>query len=147
MDCACSAGCLIGRPPAVTFSCTPVGGRGPDDLAPGFDQQPIEAAAIADACARAMTISDDRRWEEGLRLAIGWFLGANDGGQPMFDAATGGGHDGLTTTGRNENQGAESTLALLATLQHAHRLGIEADAMSGNGSQLHALAVHSTADR
>jgi hypothetical protein len=116
------------------LSCTPVGGRGPDDLAPGFDQQPIEAAAIADACARAMTVSEDPRWEAGLRLAIGWFLGANDGAQPMLDAATGGGYDGLTATGRNENQGAESTLALLSTLQHAHRLGIGAGVASGNGS-------------
>jgi hypothetical protein len=106
------------------LSCTPVGGRGPQDPVPGFDQQPIEAAAIADACARAMTVSEDPRWAAGLRLAVGWFLGANDGAQPMFDAATGGGHDGLTATGRNENQGAESTLALLTTLQHAHRLGI-----------------------
>ncbi|WP_426513703.1 glycosyltransferase [Dactylosporangium sp. McL0621] len=115
------------------LSCTPVGGRGPQDVAPGFDQQPIEAAAIADACARAMTVSADPRWEAGLRLAVGWFLGANDGAQPMFDAATGGGHDGLTATGRNENQGAESTLALLTTLQHAHRLGIGPGGTPGNG--------------
>ena len=35
------------------LSVTPVGGRGPDDQGPGFDQQPIEVAALADACARA----------------------------------------------------------------------------------------------
>ncbi len=33
------------------LSPTPVGGAGPDDPGPGFDQQPIEVAAIADACA------------------------------------------------------------------------------------------------
>ena len=35
------------------FSFTPVGGWAPGDRRPGFDQQPIEAAAMADACARA----------------------------------------------------------------------------------------------
>ena len=35
------------------LSVTPVGGSGPDDEGPGFDQQPIEVAALADACARA----------------------------------------------------------------------------------------------
>jgi hypothetical protein len=36
----------------------------------------------------------------------------------MWDRATGGGYDGLTPDGPNLNQGAESTLALIATLQH-----------------------------
>jgi len=37
---------------------------------------------------------------------------------------SGGGHDGLEAGGRNENQGAESTLAMLSTLQQASRLGV-----------------------
>jgi hypothetical protein len=40
----------------------------------------------------------------------------------MWDAGTGGGFDGLQARGVNRNQGAESTLAALATLQHAQRL-------------------------
>jgi hypothetical protein len=35
---------------------------------------------------------------------------------------SGGGCDGLERYGRNENQGAESTLALVSTLQHARAL-------------------------
>src|SRR4051794_2025085 len=35
------------------LSVTPAGGSGPGDDRPGFDQQPIEVAALADACARA----------------------------------------------------------------------------------------------
>ncbi|MEV4130562.1 glycosyltransferase [Dactylosporangium sp. NPDC049742] len=104
------------------LSCTPVGGGGPNDGPPAFDQQPIEAAAMADACARAMTVSADPRWERGLASAVDWFLGANDNGLPLHDPSTGGGCDGLTASGRNENQGAESTLALLSALQHARRL-------------------------
>ena len=51
--------------------------------------------------------------------AVGWFLGDNDAGIALYDPATGGGCDGLHADGRNENQGAESTLAMIATLQHA----------------------------
>lgn len=101
------------------LSVTPVGGHGPEDEGPGFDQQPIEVAALADACARAGRIDGDRRWEEGLTAAANWFLGDNDSGVVMWDPATGGGFDGLEWNGANRNQGTESTLALLSTLQHA----------------------------
>ena len=45
--------------------------------------------------------------------------GDNDSGTSMHDPVSGGGYDGLERFGRNENQGAESTLALLSTLQLA----------------------------
>ena len=103
------------------LSVTPVGGRQLGDAQPAFDQQPIEVAALADACARAARAASDPYWERGVALAIGWFLGHNDGGHVMWDARTGGGFDGLRASGPNLNQGAESTLALLSTLQHARR--------------------------
>ena len=40
----------------------------------------------------------------------------------MWDPATGGGYDGLEATGVNLNQGAESTIALISTRQHARVL-------------------------
>ena len=104
------------------LSLTPVGGWAPGEARPGFDQQPIEAAAIADACARAFSITQDSHWSAGLGRAVGWFFGSNDGGVPMYDPGTGGGYDGLTATGRNTNQGAESTLALISTLQQSRKL-------------------------
>jgi len=103
------------------LSVTPVGGSGPGDIRPAFDQQPIEVAALADACARAATVDGDRRWVDGLGAAEAWFLGDNDGRHVMWDPDTGGGFDGLTPGGPNLNQGTESTLALLSTLQHARR--------------------------
>jgi hypothetical protein len=103
------------------LSLTPVGGAGANDQRPRFDQQPIEAAALADACARAAEVTGDEEWLDGLRSAVGWFLGDNDVGVAMWDPATGGGFDGLTIQGPNLNQGAESTLALISTLQHARR--------------------------
>src|SRR5690606_21940093 len=53
------------------LSLTPVGGSGPGDVAPRFDQQPIEAAAMADACARAEAVTGDPGWRRGVDLAIG----------------------------------------------------------------------------
>lgn len=104
------------------LSPTPVGGAGPGDGGPAFDQQPIEVAAMADACARALAVTGDTGWRAGIELAAGWFLGANDVGSVMWDPHTGGGYDGLEIEGPNLNQGTESTLALIATLQHARDL-------------------------
>jgi hypothetical protein len=104
------------------LSVTPVGGRGRDDAGPGFDQQPIEAAALAQACASAFRVTGQPAWLAGVRLAWEWFGGANDSATPMFDPRTGGGFDGLERHGRNLNQGAESTLAMLATAQQARWL-------------------------
>jgi hypothetical protein len=106
------------------FSVTPVGGRGPGDGRPGFDQQPIEVAAIADACARAYALTGDAAWLVAVERAVSWFLGNNDGGTSMIDVTSGGGYDGLTSSGPNLNQGAESTLALLSTLQHARHFDV-----------------------
>jgi hypothetical protein len=100
------------------LSMVPVGGRGPGETEPGFDQQPIEVAALADACARAHLIARRQQWATGIELAAAWFGGANDSGASLF-GPDGGGCDGLERAGRNENQGAESTLALLSTLQQA----------------------------
>jgi hypothetical protein len=104
------------------FSFTPVGGRGPGGKKPAFDQQPIEAAAMAHACAHALDLSGDGRWVEPFWAAVGWFLGHNDAGARMWDPATGGGFDGLQPDGVNRNQGAESTIAFVATMELAQRL-------------------------
>jgi hypothetical protein len=87
-----------------------------------FAQQPIEVAALAEACSRALEATGDAVWQRAIEQCAGWFLGANDAGIPLYDAATGGGFDGLEATGINQNQGAESTLAALSTLQLARRV-------------------------
>lgn len=104
------------------LSVTPTSGRGPGESGPAFDQQPIEVAALADACARAYSFTGDPTWMIGLRAAWSWFLGDNDSATAMFDPITGAGYDGLQAEGRNLNQGAESTLAVLSTAQHARSL-------------------------
>ena len=101
------------------LSLTGVSGRGPGEVLPQFDQQAIEAAAMADACWRAHTVTGDDRWLAGLDAAEQWFHGRNDSQFVMYDDASGGGYDGLERNGVNENQGAESTLALVSTMQRA----------------------------
>jgi len=104
------------------FSFTPVGGWASGERRPGFDQQPIEAAAMADACSRAFSLTADERWMDLVARAARWFVGDNDGAAVLYDAETGGCRDGLTPEGTNQNQGAESTLAALAALQQAQVL-------------------------
>lgn len=87
-----------------------------------FAQQPLEAAAMAEAAARAWEATHDRMWLETLERCVGWFLGWNDGGCMLVDLKTGGCRDGLEPHGPSFHQGAESTLAWLLTLQWAHRL-------------------------
>jgi hypothetical protein len=101
------------------LSVIPAGGWSRGSPRRRYDQQPIEVAALADACATAAAVTGDAEWDVGVRQAIDWFVGHNDGDAVMWDPLTGGGYDGLMSHGPNLNQGAESTLALLATLQHA----------------------------
>ena len=111
------------RVSCVPSGPVPVDGAARGDLPPAFDQQPIEVAALADACARAESVTGDATWRSGVELAIGWFAGNNDGSVSMSDPVTGGGFDGLTANGPNLNQGAESTLALITTMQHRREPG------------------------
>jgi len=48
-------------------------------------------------------------------------MGVNNAQQLMWDPKTGGGFDDLHANGVNRNQGAESTPAVLSTLEYAQR--------------------------
>jgi len=104
------------------YSFTPVGGWARGEPRPGYDQQPVETAAMADACSRAWQLTADARWKDGVLRAAWWLIGGNDIDAVLYDLQTGGCCDGLTPTGPNLNQGAESTLAALSTLQQASTL-------------------------
>lgn len=104
------------------LSVVPAGGWGPGEPRPAFDQQPIEVAALADACARAATVTGDSNWLTVVDMCVAWFLGDNDAKVPLLDERTGGGCDGLGPTSRNSNQGAESTLAMISVLQQGRHL-------------------------
>jgi hypothetical protein len=111
------------------LSVVPSAGWSRGDLALGsgsgtrrrFAQQPIEVAALAEACRTAYESTGDDDWARVVDQCMAWFDGANDGGVAMHDPVTGGGFDGLEAHGASANQGAESTLAWLATVQLAQR--------------------------
>jgi hypothetical protein len=104
------------------LSVVPSRGWGLGEDRPGFDQQPIEVAALADACMRAATVTGESGWLAGVEMGVSWFLGDNDTKVPLLDERTGGGCDGLSRDGRSRNQGAESTLAMISVLQLGLRL-------------------------
>lgn len=101
------------------LSPSPAGGWQMGEPRPGFDQQPVEVTALAEACRRAYSVVGDDAWLPVVDRCAHWFVGLNDTGAVLYDQATGGGRDGIHADGVNENQGAESTLAALATVQLA----------------------------
>jgi glycosyltransferase involved in cell wall biosynthesis len=90
-----------------------------------YDQQPIEAHALVDACIEAYHVTREPHWLDQARKAFRWFLGDNDLRIPLYDFTTGGCCDGLHPDRVNENQGAESTLAWLMSLLLMHALEME----------------------
>lgn len=92
-------------------------GRSRNEPLVRFAQQPIEVAVLAEAARTALVVTGDDRWSRVIDRCVAWFDGDNDLAAVMYDRATGGGYDGLEAHGPNRNQGAESTLAWLATTQ------------------------------
>jgi len=88
------------------------------------DEQPLDASAFVAAELAAFAVTDDPDHAARARTAFEWFLGRNRLGRPLYDFATGGCSDGLGDEATNDNQGAESTLALhrAALLLDAARL-------------------------
>ena len=87
-----------------------------------FDQQPIEALDMIEACREAYEATRDAKWLNHAQLCLEWFLGRNDLNAPLYDHKTGGCCDGLSADGPNRNQGAESTLVWFLSLLHLHQL-------------------------
>lgn len=117
-----------------------------------FDQQPLEAWAAVSACLTAARVTGDTLWHDGARRAFAWFLGDNDLRVPLVDTERGACFDGLHPDRRNANQGAESTLAYLASLTALRRAALgqpaeleqpdmTADQCSCRPHQSHAIAI------
>lgn len=87
-----------------------------------YDQQPVDAASMAEAYAAAAAITGQTRYGRLARAAFAWFLGKNSSGVPVYDPDTGACRDGLHPHGVNLNAGAESTICyLLARLAISSR--------------------------
>jgi hypothetical protein len=88
-------------------------GRRRTEPAPGGgDEQPLDASAFVSAELAAFAATGDPEHAERAQHAFEWFLGRNRLHRPLYDFATGGCSDGLGEETTNDNQGAESTLAV-----------------------------------
>jgi hypothetical protein len=87
-----------------------------------FDQQPVEANAMIEACIEAFNVTREKTWIDNAVMCLNWFLGHNDLNMPLYDPKTGGCRDGLMADGINQNQGAESSLAWLLSLMTLQKL-------------------------
>ena len=87
-----------------------------------FDQQPIEANSMVEACVEAFNVTRDKSWFDNAVMCFNWFLGHNDLNLPLYDPMTGGCRDGLMADGINQNEGAESSLAWLLSLMTLQKL-------------------------
>ena len=103
----------------------PIGNKGwyeKDGPKARFDQQPVEANAMIEACVEAFNITRNKIWIDSAVMCFNWFLGHNDLNMPLYDAKTGGCRDALMADGINQNEGAESTLAWLLSLMTLQKL-------------------------
>ena len=87
------------------------------------DEQPLEAAAMADAHAAWFSACGDDAALASIERSWAWFRGDNRLGEAMIDETSGACFDGLGERGVNLNRGAESTIA-------AHRCGVTAAVVS-----------------
>jgi hypothetical protein len=87
------------------------------------DEQPLDAAALVEACAEAYRTTGRPIYRERAVRALGWFHGRNRWGLPVVDRE--GCHDGIGPAGVNGNQGAESTLAYLQARLALSAAGID----------------------
>ena len=102
-------------------------GRRRDEPHPGAgDEQPLDAAALAEAEAEAFVVTRHENHSRRAVRAFEWFLGRNRLGVSVYDFATGGCHDGLGAETVNVNEGAESTLAYLQALLALDAAGLQA---------------------
>ncbi len=111
-----------------------VGNRGwwPRDGEPAhYDQQPIDAAVLVEACGAAWRSSREPAWLLEMERCYAWFEGWNSAGITIAEPARGSCGDGLTAVGVSANQGAESTLAWLAATEIVRATRAAANRMDG----------------
>jgi len=100
-----------------------------------FDQQPLDAAALIDACYEAYLATKEERWLRSMSTCFDWFLGKNDLHEAVYDFRTGGCKDGLHSAGVNQNQGAESNLAWLMSLHRLHQVSFKSNLVERSRSE------------
>lgn len=90
-----------------------------------FDQLPVEAgSAVETLGVAAKATGSSHYWDLALR-ALEWYHGKNLKNVTLFDARTGACYDGISTSGLNLNQGAESTLSYLLAVTRLRSIALK----------------------
>lgn len=77
-----------------------------------FDEQPVEACETLLAFVDAYKISGNEKLLDMAKTCFSWYRGNNSKNLSLIDKETGGCCDGITPTGLNLNQGAESIVSV-----------------------------------
>lgn len=78
-----------------------------------YDQQPEDPSSMVLALMTAFQLSGKERYLNLANKCFSWFLGNNSQIKPLYNYKTKGCYDGLTSSGVNLNQGAESLVSYL----------------------------------
>jgi len=89
-----------------------------------FDEQPIDAADMVLAFSEAYKATNNSEYINKSGICFKWFLGLNCHNVQLINPETWGCFDGLTKTGVNLNQGAESIFSYIVSFLTAEELGI-----------------------
>jgi hypothetical protein len=93
-----------------------------DRRPPQFDQQPVDAGALVEACVQAYRVTRKSHFRTAAWDALDWYHGKNIHKLPVYNPETGSVADALTPSGLNRNQGAESVLSVHLAYQALHSL-------------------------
>lgn len=78
-----------------------------------FDQQPVEAGSMVEACMEAYKATKDGKYQDWANKAYDWYSGRNIIGETLIDQNTGGIRDGFNSRECSLNEGAEAVLSYL----------------------------------
>ncbi|MBI2587345.1 hypothetical protein HYW29_00850 [Candidatus Amesbacteria bacterium] len=78
-----------------------------------FDQQPVEAGSMVEACVAAYSATSNKKYLDWANAAYDWYHGRNIIGETLFDIRTGGIRDGFGPQGCSLNEGAEAVLSFV----------------------------------
>jgi glycosyltransferase involved in cell wall biosynthesis len=93
---------------------------------PEGEELPITCATFIEALGASYYDNRDPQLLLPIRAAVDWFLGANRLNTAVYNFATGGCHDAVTSAGINSNQGTEATVyCLMAFLSLNQVIGLE----------------------
>ncbi len=87
-----------------------------------YDQQPVDVMVNVMLFLQAHRVTGKYHFFQQALICMDWFHGKNSLHLPLYNAETGGCWDGLTPSGVNQNQGAESTLSYIIARQAMDRV-------------------------